>query len=178
MCRPHEEMIYFVVSWRLRDPTTLVCCSGWRQQGDECTTREFVESEKLKKRAQWTSLYVVSDECCVCFFCVCVAVCEGEQACLENEICLSPGVCRCPPGYYGAQCKTRELNSHNHLLLVHLPHKTFDLCVTECKKHRRWHSFTSIIRDSGDKTGFWWSQMINIYKILTKYYKYNGFSCI
>ncbi|XP_017288867.1 scavenger receptor class F member 1 [Kryptolebias marmoratus] len=56
-----------------RDPSTPVCCTGWRQQGDECTA----------------------------------PVCEGEQACLENEICLLPGVCRCPPGYYGAQCKTR-----------------------------------------------------------------------
>ncbi|KAM9318470.1 scavenger receptor class F member 1 [Pholidichthys leucotaenia] len=36
-----------------------------------------------------------------------IPVCEGEQACLKNEICLYPGVCRCPPGYYGAQCKTR-----------------------------------------------------------------------
>ncbi|XP_061575281.1 scavenger receptor class F member 1 [Cololabis saira] len=36
-----------------------------------------------------------------------IPVCEGEQACLDNEICVFPGVCRCPPGYYGAQCKTR-----------------------------------------------------------------------
>uniref|UniRef100_H2LVI4 Scavenger receptor class F member 1 n=1 Tax=Oryzias latipes TaxID=8090 RepID=H2LVI4_ORYLA len=47
------------------------CCTGWRQQGKECTI-----------------------------------VCEGEQACLKNEICLFPGVCRCPAGFYGAQCKT------------------------------------------------------------------------
>ena len=40
---------------------------------------------------------------------MCIAVCEGEQACLKNEICMFPGVCRCPPGYYGAQCKKREL---------------------------------------------------------------------
>ncbi|KAM4566424.1 scavenger receptor class F member 1 [Odontesthes bonariensis] len=56
-----------------RAPSTLVCCSGWHQQGKECT----------------------------------IPVCEGEQACLKNEVCLYPGVCRCPPGYYGAQCKTR-----------------------------------------------------------------------
>uniref|UniRef100_A0A3B3CCL9 Scavenger receptor class F, member 1 n=1 Tax=Oryzias melastigma TaxID=30732 RepID=A0A3B3CCL9_ORYME len=36
-----------------------------------------------------------------------IPVCEGEQACLKNEICLFPGVCRCPAGFYGAQCKTR-----------------------------------------------------------------------
>uniref|UniRef100_A0A3Q2CRK6 Scavenger receptor class F, member 1 n=1 Tax=Cyprinodon variegatus TaxID=28743 RepID=A0A3Q2CRK6_CYPVA len=56
-----------------RDSSTLLCCTGWRQQGKECT----------------------------------IALCEGEQMCLENEICVFPGVCRCPPGYYGAQCKTR-----------------------------------------------------------------------
>ncbi|KAM9732652.1 scavenger receptor class F member 1 [Menidia menidia] len=36
-----------------------------------------------------------------------IPICEGEQACLKNEVCLFPGVCRCPPGFYGAQCKTR-----------------------------------------------------------------------
>uniref|UniRef100_A0A8C2Z2P1 Scavenger receptor class F member 1 n=1 Tax=Cyclopterus lumpus TaxID=8103 RepID=A0A8C2Z2P1_CYCLU len=53
--------------------STLVCCTGWRQEGKECT----------------------------------IPVCEGEQACLKDEICVYPGVCRCPPGYYGAHCKTR-----------------------------------------------------------------------
>uniref|UniRef100_A0A3P9IRR7 Scavenger receptor class F, member 1 n=1 Tax=Oryzias latipes TaxID=8090 RepID=A0A3P9IRR7_ORYLA len=57
----------------VRDPSTHVCCTGWRQQGKACT----------------------------------IPVCEGEQACLKNEICLFPGVCRCPAGFYGAQCKTR-----------------------------------------------------------------------
>ncbi|XP_047450549.1 scavenger receptor class F member 1 [Mugil cephalus] len=55
-----------------RDPSSPVCCPGWRQEGDECS----------------------------------VPICEGEQACLKEEICLSPGVCRCPPGFFGAQCKT------------------------------------------------------------------------
>ncbi|XP_061775170.1 scavenger receptor class F member 1 [Nerophis ophidion] len=36
-----------------------------------------------------------------------IPLCEGEQACLKNELCVHPGVCRCPPGYYGARCKTR-----------------------------------------------------------------------
>ncbi|KAM9853421.1 scavenger receptor class F member 1 [Aulostomus maculatus] len=56
-----------------RDPSTLVCCTGWRQDGKECT----------------------------------IPVCEGHQSCLKNEVCVYPGVCRCPPGYYGAHCKTR-----------------------------------------------------------------------
>ncbi|KAM8853906.1 scavenger receptor class F member 1 [Synchiropus picturatus] len=56
-----------------RNPSTLVCCTGWQQKGQECTT----------------------------------AVCEGEQACQQEELCVYPGVCRCPPGFYGAQCKTR-----------------------------------------------------------------------
>ncbi|XP_054649705.1 scavenger receptor class F member 1 [Dunckerocampus dactyliophorus] len=56
-----------------RDPSTLICCTGWRQDGKECT----------------------------------IPLCEGEQACLKNELCVYPGVCRCPAGYYGAHCKTR-----------------------------------------------------------------------
>ncbi|CAN9511607.1 unnamed protein product [Ophioblennius macclurei] len=36
-----------------------------------------------------------------------IPVCEGALACLKDEVCVSPGVCRCPPGYFGAQCKTR-----------------------------------------------------------------------
>ncbi|XP_075905913.1 scavenger receptor class F member 1 [Nelusetta ayraudi] len=54
------------------DPSTLVCCPGWRQDGGDCPE----------------------------------PVCEGEQACLEGEICVYPGVCHCPAGFYGAQCKT------------------------------------------------------------------------
>ncbi|XP_040901852.1 scavenger receptor class F member 1 [Toxotes jaculatrix] len=57
----------------VRDPSTLVCCTGWRQKEKECT----------------------------------IPVCEGKQACLKDEICVYPGVCRCPPGFFGAQCKTR-----------------------------------------------------------------------
>ncbi|XP_062328860.1 scavenger receptor class F member 1 [Osmerus eperlanus] len=57
----------------LRDPSTLVCCNGWRQEGEECT----------------------------------IPVCEGEQTCEKDEICVYPGVCRCPAGFYGANCKTR-----------------------------------------------------------------------
>ncbi|XP_035536646.1 scavenger receptor class F member 1 [Morone saxatilis] len=61
------------VCHNIRDPSTPVCCTGWRQEGKECT----------------------------------IPVCEGEQACLKDEICMFPGVCRCPAGYYGAHCKTR-----------------------------------------------------------------------
>ncbi|XP_066515044.1 scavenger receptor class F member 1 [Hoplias malabaricus] len=50
---------------------SLVCCSGWVQQGEECT----------------------------------IPVCEGEAACLPDELCVYPGVCRCKPGFYGFQCK-------------------------------------------------------------------------
>ncbi|XP_056139733.1 scavenger receptor class F member 1 [Lampris incognitus] len=61
------------VCWDLRNPSTLVCCIGWQQEGKECT----------------------------------IPVCEGEHACQGDEICVYPGVCRCPPGYYGPHCKTR-----------------------------------------------------------------------
>ncbi|XP_051717584.1 scavenger receptor class F member 1 [Ctenopharyngodon idella] len=49
------------------------CCSGWGQNGDECT----------------------------------IPLCEGERACLHDEVCVHPGFCRCKPGFYGYQCKTR-----------------------------------------------------------------------
>ncbi|KAG5269167.1 hypothetical protein AALO_G00199020 [Alosa alosa] len=55
-----------------RDPSSLVCCDGWRQQGDECS----------------------------------IPLCEGEGACQQDEVCVYPGMCRCRPGYFGAQCKT------------------------------------------------------------------------
>ncbi|XP_055370271.1 scavenger receptor class F member 1 isoform X2 [Betta splendens] len=35
-----------------------------------------------------------------------IPVCEGDQACHKNEICVYPGVCHCPPGYFGARCRT------------------------------------------------------------------------
>ncbi|XP_056905439.1 scavenger receptor class F member 1 [Takifugu flavidus] len=57
----------------IRDPSMLVCCTGWRQEGKECSQ----------------------------------PVCEGKQACLKEEICVDPGLCRCPAGYFGAQCRTR-----------------------------------------------------------------------
>ncbi|TSN57789.1 Scavenger receptor class F member 1 [Bagarius yarrelli] len=52
--------------------SALVCCSGWAQQGDECT----------------------------------IPLCEGENACMQDEVCVYPGKCGCKPGFYGFQCKT------------------------------------------------------------------------
>ncbi|KAM6946051.1 scavenger receptor class F member 1 [Aplochiton taeniatus] len=57
----------------LTDPSSSVCCTGWRQLGQECST----------------------------------PVCEGERSCQEGELCVFPGVCRCPSGYYGAHCTTQ-----------------------------------------------------------------------
>ncbi|XP_058269625.1 scavenger receptor class F member 1 isoform X1 [Hemibagrus wyckioides] len=48
------------------------CCSGWAQEGDECT----------------------------------IPLCEGQNACGQNEVCVSPGVCRCNPGFFGFECKS------------------------------------------------------------------------
>ncbi|XP_065137074.1 scavenger receptor class F member 1 isoform X2 [Paramisgurnus dabryanus] len=59
------------VCFNSRDPSPS-CCSGWSQQGDECT----------------------------------VPLCEGERACLQDEVCVYPGFCRCKPGYFGYQCTT------------------------------------------------------------------------
>uniref|UniRef100_A0A8C5X173 Scavenger receptor class F member 1 n=1 Tax=Malurus cyaneus samueli TaxID=2593467 RepID=A0A8C5X173_9PASS len=35
------------------------------------------------------------------------ALCEGEDACREGEVCLKPGLCRCKPGFFGADCSSR-----------------------------------------------------------------------
>ncbi|XP_066455769.1 scavenger receptor class F member 1 isoform X2 [Eleutherodactylus coqui] len=34
------------------------------------------------------------------------AICEGADACKKDEICIRPGVCRCKPGFFGADCNT------------------------------------------------------------------------
>lgn len=36
------------------------------------------------------------------------AICEGPDACREDEVCVKPGFCRCKPGFFGAQCNSRE----------------------------------------------------------------------
>ncbi|KAE8622581.1 hypothetical protein XENTR_v10005297 [Xenopus tropicalis] len=36
-----------------------------------------------------------------------VAICEGEDTCKTDEVCIRPGVCRCKPGYFGASCNSR-----------------------------------------------------------------------
>ncbi|XP_044541185.1 scavenger receptor class F member 1-like [Gracilinanus agilis] len=35
-------------------------------------------------------------------------ICEGPDACEEEEVCVKPGLCRCKPGFFGAQCSSRE----------------------------------------------------------------------
>ncbi|XP_027717819.1 scavenger receptor class F member 1 isoform X2 [Vombatus ursinus] len=54
-------------------PARSVCCPGWRQEGQECTS----------------------------------PICEGPDACGEEEVCVKPGLCRCKPGFFGAQCSSR-----------------------------------------------------------------------
>ncbi|XP_056414660.1 scavenger receptor class F member 1 isoform X2 [Hyla sarda] len=34
------------------------------------------------------------------------AICEGADACKTDEICIRPGVCRCKPGFFGADCNS------------------------------------------------------------------------
>uniref|UniRef100_A0A8B9SCP7 Scavenger receptor class F member 1 n=1 Tax=Apteryx owenii TaxID=8824 RepID=A0A8B9SCP7_APTOW len=36
------------------------------------------------------------------------ALCEGEDACGADEVCVRPGVCLCKPGFFGADCSSRE----------------------------------------------------------------------
>ncbi|XP_061461506.1 scavenger receptor class F member 1-like [Rhineura floridana] len=35
------------------------------------------------------------------------ALCTGADACREGEVCIRPGVCRCRPGFFGADCIAR-----------------------------------------------------------------------
>ncbi|XP_015736304.1 scavenger receptor class F member 1 isoform X2 [Coturnix japonica] len=34
------------------------------------------------------------------------ALCEGEDACGSDEVCVRPGLCRCKPGFFGADCSS------------------------------------------------------------------------
>uniref|UniRef100_A0A8C9A8J4 Scavenger receptor class F member 1 n=1 Tax=Prolemur simus TaxID=1328070 RepID=A0A8C9A8J4_PROSS len=36
-----------------------------------------------------------------------IPICEGPDACREDEVCVKPGLCRCKPGFFGAQCSSR-----------------------------------------------------------------------
>ncbi|XP_063812161.1 scavenger receptor class F member 1 [Pseudophryne corroboree] len=34
------------------------------------------------------------------------AICEGADICKTDEVCIRPGVCRCKPGFFGADCNS------------------------------------------------------------------------
>ncbi|XP_017397149.1 scavenger receptor class F member 1 isoform X1 [Cebus imitator] len=36
-----------------------------------------------------------------------IPICEGPDACQEDEVCVKPGLCRCKPGFFGAHCSSR-----------------------------------------------------------------------
>ncbi|XP_051891418.1 scavenger receptor class F member 1 [Pristis pectinata] len=36
-----------------------------------------------------------------------IAICDGESTCRQGEVCVRPGECHCPHGYFGANCVTR-----------------------------------------------------------------------
>ncbi|XP_039224203.1 scavenger receptor class F member 1 [Crotalus tigris] len=36
-----------------------------------------------------------------------LALCLGAEACQEREVCVRPSVCRCRPGFFGANCSAR-----------------------------------------------------------------------
>ncbi|XP_036925945.1 scavenger receptor class F member 1 [Sturnira hondurensis] len=36
-----------------------------------------------------------------------IPICEGPDACRKDEVCVKPGLCRCRPGFFGAQCNSR-----------------------------------------------------------------------
>ncbi|NXA35218.1 SREC protein, partial [Eudromia elegans] len=35
------------------------------------------------------------------------ALCEGDESCGEDEVCVRPGLCLCKPGFFGADCSSR-----------------------------------------------------------------------
>ncbi|EHB07116.1 Endothelial cells scavenger receptor [Heterocephalus glaber] len=35
-----------------------------------------------------------------------IPICEGPDACRKDEVCVKPGLCRCKPGFFGAQCSS------------------------------------------------------------------------
>ncbi|KAM9320641.1 scavenger receptor class F member 1 [Gastrophryne carolinensis] len=35
-----------------------------------------------------------------------VAICKGADKCKKDEVCIRPGVCRCKPGFFGADCNS------------------------------------------------------------------------
>uniref|UniRef100_A0AAZ3QET5 EGF-like domain-containing protein n=1 Tax=Oncorhynchus tshawytscha TaxID=74940 RepID=A0AAZ3QET5_ONCTS len=74
----------------------------------ECTLHEYQFRER---NVLYMSISlgrgVVLYNSALCLLFMTPAVCDGEQACQQDEVCIYPGVCRCRPGYYGAHCKTR-----------------------------------------------------------------------
>ncbi|XP_052052415.1 scavenger receptor class F member 1 [Apodemus sylvaticus] len=36
-----------------------------------------------------------------------IPICEGPDVCRKDEVCVKPGLCRCKPGFFGAQCSSR-----------------------------------------------------------------------
>uniref|UniRef100_A0A672QUF1 Scavenger receptor class F member 1 n=1 Tax=Sinocyclocheilus grahami TaxID=75366 RepID=A0A672QUF1_SINGR len=98
------------------------------------------------------SSFKLGFQLCVKHLFVFSALCEGERACLQDEVCVYPGLCRCKPGFYGYQCKTpcppefwgpdcRELcPCHPHGLCdpvtgecLCLPTRWGNLCQNSCK---------------------------------------------
>ena len=67
------DLIIFCI---FRDPSTLVCCTGWRQEGNECTIRKFDHSNGQQSAA----VVLLLPPYLLCFpgvsFTVCMCVCS------------------------------------------------------------------------------------------------------
>ncbi|KAL0973130.1 hypothetical protein UPYG_G00199360 [Umbra pygmaea] len=102
-------MIYGVLFGYLRDPSTLVCCTGWRQQGADCTTPVC--------DGEWA--------------------CQQDEVCVYPSVCrCRPGYygayckTRCPPEFWAPDCR--------ELCKCH-PHGHCDPVTGECTCHpNRW----------------------------------------
>ncbi|KAJ8367882.1 hypothetical protein SKAU_G00079100 [Synaphobranchus kaupii] len=98
----------------LRDPTTPVCCSGWKQQGNECTV-PVCEGERACQQDE-ICLYPGLCRCKHGFFgALCRTRCPAEfwgPDCREQCRCHphgrcdpETGACTCLPGRWGSACE-------------------------------------------------------------------------
>ncbi|XP_009991612.1 PREDICTED: scavenger receptor class F member 1 [Chaetura pelagica] len=60
------------------------------------------------------------------------ALCEGEEACRADEVCVRPGVCLCKPGFFGADCSSRFKDHGTLAAAILVPLLLLLLCIACC----------------------------------------------
>ncbi|XP_020323561.1 scavenger receptor class F member 1 isoform X1 [Oncorhynchus kisutch] len=108
----------------LRDPSTLVCCTGWRQQGEECTI-PVCDGERA---------------------------CQQDEVCVYPGVCrCRPGYygahckTRCPPEFWAPDCREMcKCHPHGRCDPITgectcLPNRWGPLCQNACRCGRHGH---------------------------------------